>query len=129
MRIIFLLVLIAASYSASAQSDLTASIARGKVVYEGNCIACHQPSGEGLEGTFPPLANTGRLTDKARLVNNIYNGASGAITVNGKNYDMEMFPVPINDKEIADVLNYVRNSWGNKNAELITEAEVKSLKK
>lgn len=129
MRTIFSLLLIAASISAYAQSDLTSSIARGKIVYEGNCIACHQANGEGLEGTFPPLANTGRLTDKARLVNNIYNGASGEIIVNGKKYDMEMFPVPINDKEIADVLNYVRNSWGNKNTEIITEAEVKSLKK
>ena len=122
------MLLIAASLSVYAQAELTASVARGKIVYEGNCIACHQANGEGLEGTFPPLANTGRLTEKARLVNNIYNGTSGEITVNGKKYDMEMFPVPINDKEIADVLNYVRNSWGNKYGEMISEEEVKKLK-
>lgn len=111
------------------QTDyLKESIARGETVYETSCKACHMTNGEGLEGTFPPLANTARLTDKARLVKIITNGLNEAIMVNGQEYTMGMNPIPLSDKETADVLNYVRNSWGNK-APAIQVSEIKSLKK
>jgi nitrite reductase (NO-forming) len=107
---------------------LAESIKRGESIYQANCMSCHMMNGEGLEGVFPPLANTGRLSDKGRLVHIVVNGLQGPITVNGKEYNSEMFPISLNDKEIADVLNYVRNSWKNK-AEMIVEDEVSKLKK
>ncbi len=91
-------------------------------------MACHMTNGEGLEGTFPPLANTGRLGDKGRLVKIIFNGLNEPITVNGIPYEMEMNPVPLSNKEVTDVLNYICNAWGNKNP-IIRESEIEQLKK
>lgn len=65
-------------------TSLQESVKPGKLVYEGNCISCHMQNGEGLQGAVPPLAKTGRLTDKKRLVRIIYNGLEGPITVIGK---------------------------------------------
>jgi nitrite reductase (NO-forming) len=108
---------------------LKESVERGKTVYESTCMSCHMAEGEGLEGAFPPLAGTGRLADKGRLVKILYNGMSGPIKVKGKEYNMEMTPVAhLSDQEAADVLNYIRNSWGNKAAEIKT-AEIAKLKK
>jgi mono/diheme cytochrome c family protein len=115
------------SFSFFQSDDLAGSVARGKAVYEGNCITCHMAEGEGLEGVFPPLAKTGRLTDKGNLVKIVLQGMRGPITVNGKQYDLEMIPVNLNDEEVRDVLNYMRNSWGNK-APAISLAEVKKFR-
>jgi nitrite reductase (NO-forming) len=110
------------------QSDeLKASIERGKSIYEGNCMSCHMDKGQGLEGVFPPLANTGRLEDKQKLVRTVLEGTSGEITVKGVVYNMEMNPVNLTEEQVADVLNYIRNSWGNKGA-MVRVEEVKSLK-
>ena len=110
------------------QSDgLSASMERGKSVYETHCMSCHMAEGQGLEGAFPPLAKTGRLTDKGKMVKIVLDGMSGPITVNGKEYDIEMKGLDLNDQELTDVLNYIRNSWGNKNPE-IKVSEIKSLK-
>jgi mono/diheme cytochrome c family protein len=114
-KVIFLLLGISPVFVfASLQDGLPASVERGKIVYESNCVSCHMADGKGLEGAFPPLAGTKRLTDKARLVKIVVNGTSGPMEVNGTTYDMEMMPLNLSDKEIMDVLNYVRNSWGNK---------------
>ena len=115
------------SFSFFQSDDLGSSVARGKGVYEGNSLSCHLAEGEGIDGAFPPLAKTGNLTDKASLVKAVLEGISGPITVNGKQYDLEMVPVALSDEEVRDVLNYVRNSWGNK-APKITLAEVKKFK-
>lgn len=115
------------SFSSFQSDDLAGSVARGKAVYEGNCITCHMAEGEGLEGVFPPLAKTGRHTDKANLVKIVLQGMRGPITVNGKQYDLEMIPVNLNDEEVRDVLNYMRNSWGNE-APAISLAEVKKFR-
>jgi len=107
--------------------DLKASVERGKTVYENNCMSCHQEDGAGVEGAFPPLAQTGNLKDKGKLVKIVLNGLSGPITVKGQQYDTEMSGISLSDEEVADVLNYVRNSWGNKEP-VIKVAEVKKLK-
>ena len=109
------------------QDTLSASVERGKTVYESNCMSCHMVDGAGLEGAFPPLANTDRLKDKARLVKIVVNGLSGPIEVKGTQYDMEMTPVSLSDQEIMDVLNYIRNSWGNK-APIVSLTEVNKFK-
>lgn len=106
--------------------DLKASIERGKEVYNIHCITCHMEKGEGLEGAFPPLAKADYLmADKARSIKQILKGASGEMTVNGKTYNGEMPAIDLTDEQVSDVLNYVRNSWGNKGA-AVTPAEAKA---
>ena len=94
--------------------DLKASVQRGKVIYETSCMSCHMPEGTGLEGTFPPLANSKNLADKNRLIKVILQGMKVPVKGNEVDYDSQMAPVSLTDAEVADVLNYVRNTWGNK---------------
>ena len=106
--------------------DLKASIERGKEVYNIHCITCHMENGEGLEGAFPPVAKADYLmADKPRSIKQILKGATGEMTVNGKTYSGEMPAVDLTDEQVSDVLNYVRNSWGNKGG-AVTPAEVKA---
>jgi len=106
--------------------DLKASIERGKEVYDVQCITCHMEKGEGLEGAFPPLAKADYLmADKNRSIKQILKGASGDMIVNGKTYSGEMPAIDLTDEQVSDVLNYVRNSWGNKGA-AVTPTEVKA---
>ena len=109
--------------------DLKASIERGKEVYNTQCITCHMEKGEGIEAVFPPLAKSDYLmADKTRSIRQILEGASGEMTVNGKTYNGEMPAVDLTDEQVSDVLNYVRNSWGNKGA-AVTPTEVKATRK
>ena len=68
------------------KEDLPASIKRGELVYKANCMSCHMANGQGLEGSFPPLAKTGRLSSKSRLVKIVRNGMTEEIVVNGNRY-------------------------------------------
>jgi len=109
--------------------DLKASIERGKEVYGTQCITCHMEKGEGLEGAFPPLAKSDYLmADKNRSIKQILEGASGEMKVNGVTYNGEMPAVDLTDEQVSDVLNYVRNSWGNKGG-AVTPTEVKAQRK
>ena len=109
--------------------DLKASIARGKEIYIASCISCHMDEGQGLEGVYPPLAKADYLmADKKRSIQQVLYGASGEMKVNGKIYNMEMTGFELKDDEVSDVLNYIRNSFGNKGA-AITAAEVKAARK
>jgi mono/diheme cytochrome c family protein len=87
----------------------------GKEVF-GACLQCHQDSGLGVAGTYPPLAGSEFvLGDKRRLVAILLKGLNGELIVNGKMYNSQMPAWEIReDEEIAAVLTYVRNSWGNK---------------
>lgn len=117
------------SFQKTQKFDLKASIERGKEVYNMNCITCHMEKGEGIEGAFPPLAKSDYLmADKNRSIKQIIHGASGEMTVNGKTYNGEMPAVDLTDEQVSDVLNYVRNSWGNKGG-AVTAAEVKAQRK
>jgi mono/diheme cytochrome c family protein len=109
--------------------DLKSSIVRGKEVYTTYCISCHMEQGEGIEGVYPPVAKSDYLMkDKKRSIQQILYGISGPIKVNGKDYDAEMTGFDLTDQEVSDVLNYVRNSFGNKGAG-IPPAEVKAARK
>jgi nitrite reductase (NO-forming) len=109
--------------------DLKASIERGKEVYNSQCITCHMEKGEGLEGAFPPLAKSDYLmADKKRAVKQILEGVSGDMVVNGVTYNGEMPAIDLTDEQVSDVLNYVRNSWGNKGG-AVTPTEVKAERK
>jgi nitrite reductase (NO-forming) len=99
---------------------------RGKDVYALYCQNCHMENGQGTEGLNPPLAKTTYLKDVKKNIGYILNGQTGEITVNGKKYNAIMNPLNfLDDKQIADVLNYVRNSWGNKYP-AVTPAQVKA---
>ncbi len=83
----------------------------GKEVYLQYCQSCHMEKGEGMPELYPPLAKTNYLKDAKKMIGIILKGQSGEITVNGKKYNVEM-PAQeyLTDEQIADVLNYVRNS-------------------
>ena len=102
--------------------NLTKSIARGKEAYTANCQNCHMADGKGLPGAFPPLAKSSYLSKSTgELISYVLKGQSGEITVNGTVYNAAM-PAQdyLTDEQIADIYNYVRNSWGNKSSLAIT---------
>jgi nitrite reductase (NO-forming) len=87
---------------------------RGKKVFLSACFACHQPDGKGLPGIFPPLAGSDFLqADKDRAIRIPIKGLTGPIVVNGKPFNNLMPPQVFTDGQIADVLTYIMNSWGN----------------
>lgn len=132
MKKIFLLVLLftAAYEIASAQQEtLQQSMKRGEPIYSTNCSSCHMPTGEGLGGAFPPLANSNWLKNQQRVIGVVLKGLEGEVTVNDEVYDAVMASFNhLSDREIADVLNFVSNSWGNKHA-MIKPSQVKAQRK
>ncbi len=115
----------------SNQNDpLKESIARGSEIYTDFCMQCHLPNGEGVENTFPPLANSDYLIQNRKAsIRGIKFGQQGELIVNGKKYNGNMTPMGLEDDEIADVMNYITNSWGNKNNKIVTVEEVSKIKK
>jgi mono/diheme cytochrome c family protein len=100
----------------------------GMKVYNLNCKVCHQKNGLGYPNTFPPLAMSDFLEDKQATIKQVLNGASEKIVVNGKPYQGTMPSFNnLTDKEIADVLNFIYNNWGNIPME-VTSEEVLSLR-
>ncbi len=127
--IFFTIVLIVAIGSQSFnQTAPQTSIKNGQAVYETYCISCHMEDGNGVPSAFPSLVKTGNLTDKNRLVKIVLQGMRGPIMVKGEKYDAEMANIAISDQEVADVINYIRNTWGNK-APLMNVNEVTLAKK
>jgi len=106
-----------------------ASIERGKKIYETYCLACHQADGSGVPGLNPPLIKTKWvLGEKKQLITIILKGMDEAITVDGEEYNNVMAPHAfLKDEEVADVLNYVRNNFGNK-ASAVTASDVKAVR-
>ncbi len=124
-----ILVVACASKEKDQNDKLKASIERGSVIYKDFCVVCHQTNGEGVEGAFPPLAKADYLMEnRTESIKAIKFGQTGEITVNGKKYNNAMTPLGLYDEEIADVMNYITNSWGNKNDKIITVEEVSQLK-
>lgn len=102
---------------------------KGKQVYAKLCIACHQATGLGIPGAFPPLAKSDYLNkDANRAIKGVVKGLNGPIVVNGVKYNGAMPPAALSDQEIADALTYVYNSWGN-NKTKVTVAMVKAQRK
>jgi nitrite reductase (NO-forming) len=107
--------------------NLPESIKRGKEAYVTECQNCHMENGEGLAGVYPPLAKADYLKKPVNhLIDVILKGLEGEIVVNGVKYNTPMPPQAyISDEKTADILNYIRNSWGNK-ASAVTPAMVKA---
>ena len=96
--------------------------------YSAICAACHQPTGRGVPNVFPPLAGSDFLNaDKARAVKLVIYGRQGEVVVNGMKFNNNMPAFPLGDQDIANVLTYVYNSFGNAGLE-VTPDEVKTLR-
>ena len=125
--------------SSSVPDWLQQQMDAGKEVYMkaaaggGMCFTCHQPNGEGMAGQFPPLAGSDWvLGDKERLIKISMYGLMGEIEVNGVKYNNVMAPpgIPpgsLTDDQIANVLTYIRNDWGN-SASAVSAEEVAAVR-
>src|SRR5262249_1189762 len=104
-------------------------IARGKLLYGKYCISCHQVNGTGVPNMNPPLAKTEYvLGDKTRLIGILLNGLNEDVEINGEYYSNPMpSQAALKDQEIADILSFVRNSFGNK-ASTVSAAEVTAVR-
>ena len=114
---------------ASTETDAQAQ-AHGKQVFESICAACHQPTGSGIPGAFPPLAKSDFLAaDPRRAVHIVLNGLTGGVTVNGQHFNSTMPPLgpQLSDRDVADALTFVLNSWGNPGGRIQSE-EVKVIR-
>src|SRR5665213_307841 len=105
------------------------SLVNGKKVYTQVCLAYHMADGCGVPHMNPPLINTTYvLGDKTTLVKIVLNGFKEDVEINGQTYSNNMTPhAELKDQQIADVLTYVRKSFGNK-ASIVTAAEVKKVR-
>ena len=103
--------------------------ARGKALYETYCLTCHQEDGSGVPKLNPPLSKTSWVTgDKKKLIKWVLSGSTDKVPIDGVTYDNNMPPQDyLKDEEIADVLTYVRSSFGNKSS-AVTAAEVKAVR-
>ena len=113
----------------STGSSLKTSIARGKIVYTKFCLTCHQVDGSGVSNMNPPLIRTKwTLGPKTILIQQVLKGSSGKVEIDGDTFSNTMPPLKtLTDQQIADVLTYVRNSFGNK-ASPVTLTEVKAIR-
>ena len=104
-------------------------IQRGKAIYWMTCIACHQTEGQGVPGQIPPLAKADVLMgNKEDTIRRVLTGCKGEIVVNGKTYNSIMPPLSyLADEHIANMLTYVRNSWGN-SGDAVTIEEVAKIR-
>lgn len=130
VQVVMLLGIMLASFSFKDQDKaIEKSMEAGKSTYNAVCMACHMSSGQGIPSVFPPLAKSDYLMeDVDRAIENLLNGLSGEITVNDTKYNQVMPASGLDDQDIADVLNYVMNSWGNKAKSTVTKAAVAKVR-
>jgi nitrite reductase (NO-forming) len=125
-----------AAVTAAAQAATTGAltveeqIKAGQALFAGTCSTCHQPSGAGLPGVFPPLAKSDWLAaNPKRAIDVVLGGLTGPVKVNGGDYNSVMPPMSqLTDDEVANILTYVMGSWGNSGGK-ITKAEVAERRK
>lgn len=105
----------------SPEDELKEAIARGEKVYLGTCAACHQPTGLGMPPTFPALKGSPIATGPvAAHINRVLNGKPGTA--------MMAFKDQFSDQDIADVITYERNSWGNNKGDLVKPDDIKAAR-
>ncbi|PSL50332.1 mono/diheme cytochrome c family protein [Chitinophaga niastensis] len=132
-RMIVTCVALSAILSLMAQAPKTTpgqqSKIRGKKVYEQYCLACHQVDGGGVPHLNPPLKKTSFIIgDKTKLIDVILKGMQSSVPIDDEYYSNNMPPHNfLKDQEIADVLTFIRNNFGNK-AKAVTIAEVKAVR-
>ena len=112
------------------EKPLKQSILDGEEIYKDFCLQCHLDNGKGVENAFPPLAKSDYLQNNIETsIRGVKYGLRGEITVNGKTYNGVMVNQGLDEEEIADVMNYILNSWGNKAEGQITVAQVLEVQK
>jgi mono/diheme cytochrome c family protein len=107
-------------------SSTAASSGPGASVFSQNCSSCHGAQGQGVPGSFPPLAGNPVVTgDPSKVIGIVLGGLHGSISVNGQAYNGQMPPWKgtLTNKQIADVITFIRSSWGN-SASAVTEGQV-----
>ncbi|WP_423455251.1 c-type cytochrome [Ottowia sp. VDI28] len=110
-----------ASVPATTPGRLSGAITAGEKIYEKNCAACHGSQGQGVENAYPPLAGNRMVTlpRTENLLQVLLYGGFGASTAgHPRPFGMPPFVLSLNDREIASVLSYIRNSWGNQAPEV-----------
>lgn len=106
------------------------SIEDGSIIYGDFCIQCHGPLGKGLTEKIPPLDQSDFLLNIDKSISIIKYGAQGTIIVNNKEYiGNSMISQGLDDEEISDVLNYIKNNWSNSDKSQITTKDVGYIKK
>lgn len=118
-----------AESSGNGDPSVEAQVDAGMKLYAVHCTACHQATGQGLAGVFPPLAKSDYLAaDPHRAISAVVHGLKGKITVNGTEYNSVMPPVSqLKDDEVANIVTYVLNSWGNPGGQ-IASADVAKVR-
>ena len=112
------------------EKPLKQSILDGEEIYQDFCLQCHLDNGKGVENAFPPLAESDYLQNNIEAsIRGIKYGLRGEITVNGNTYNGVMVNQGLDEEEVADVMNYILNSWGNKVENQITVAQVLEVQK
>jgi nitrite reductase (NO-forming) len=130
-RILVLMVALAfaSSVGIQAKPDKAKIMKMGEKVYVTNCSACHQVTGLGIPGVFPPLAKSDFINGDVNVIfHSIFKGNEGEMTVNGVKYNVVMPPVALKNKEAAAVATYIMNSWGNE-GKIYSPKKVKKWKK
>lgn len=120
--------MLTAPHGALVLESVRAAAVPGAALYGQYCAVCHQANGQGTPDVFPPLAGSPVVTgDPHFLARVVFYGLQGRIMVGGKTYSGAMagFAKNMNDAQIAQVLTYIRSTWGN-SAEAVTEDIVKA---
>lgn len=116
--------------AAPSGDDPAAVIAEGKTIYTTVCAACHQATGQGLAGVFPPLAGSDWvLGPEQKIILPVLHGLSGEIVVNGITWNsvMPAQGITLDDAQVAAVITYIRSEWGN-SAPPVDPASVTALR-
>lgn len=120
----------AKSSAPAASGTYSYNAVKGQSLFTANCSACHQASGKGLPGAFPPLVGNAAVDnpDPTLHIHTVLHGAHG-VTIGGVKYGSAMPPFAgqLSDTEIADIVNHERSSWGN-HAKQVTPAEVSKVR-
>lgn len=117
--------------AASAADDSEAAAPDGAALFSTHCATCHQANGQGVPGAFPPLAGSHWLQGNAEIpVAIVHDGLQGKIEVEGTQYQgvMPAFSGQLSNAELAAVLTYARNEWGNSASEITADAVAKHEK-
>src|SRR6056300_906929 len=106
------------------------SINDGQEIYQDFCVQCHLANGTGVSGVFPPLKASDYLFENIeKSIAGVKYGLRGEIVVNDETYDGVMTAQGLDNEEIADVMNYILNNWGNRYENQITPMQVNEIPK
>ena len=128
-KISVLIFVSAAMICLAAQQPAPTSKQRGGELYKQYCLTCHQVNGSGVPRMNPPLIKTSYVTgDKKKLIKWVLQGSVEKVPIDGQTYSNNMPPQAyLTDQQIADILTYIRSSFGNK-ATAVTVNEVKTVR-